>query len=301
MNGEDVKQDDVAAGDNVNFKLTSTVPEELEEYLDYSADDPVVVEPHALGDAGKTDYMLTFHDTMDEELINPRDFAVKIGDYTLQEDQYTLTTEDLADSCDFEIELNLTDLYVADVFDESDFGITPITVTYTATLDEDATAGSYNNTAWVVANGTESEKSVVTVNTYAINIYKYDQSTEDKAPLSGATFELYQKDSEDKVIEDSVVTLTSDKNGYAKADGLDAGVYYVKETEAPDGFVKSNTEVKVDIPSLVDQATNIATVNFANSPIPHTGGMGTTMFTVGGAAILAAAGVLFVTTRRKES
>ena len=73
------------------------------------------------------------------------------------------------------------------------------------------------------------------------------------------------------------------------------------ETKAPDGFVKSDTEVKVDIPSQANQATNIATVNFANSPIPHTGGMGTTMFTVGGAAILAAAGVLFVTTRRKES
>ena len=41
--------------------------------------------------------------------------------------------------------------------------------------------------------------------------------------------------------------------------------------------------------------------DIANTLIPHTGGMGTTMFTVGGAAILAAAGALFVVTRRREN
>ena len=75
----------------------------------------------------------------------------------------------------------------------------------------------------------------------------------------------------------------------------------VEETKAPEGFVKSDTPITITIPSEADQATNIATVNFANSPIPHTGGMGTMMFTVGGAAILAAAGVLFVVTRRREN
>ena len=61
-----------------------------------------------------------------------------------------------------------------------------------------------------------------------------------------------------------------------------------------DKFLVEINEVNVD-------SENVVTVHFANSPIPHTGGMGTTMFTVGGAAILAAAGVLFVVTRRREN
>ena len=57
----------------------------------------------------------------------------------------------------------------------------------------------------------------------------------------------------------------------------------------------------IDVTRPSQATDNIATVNFANSPIPHTGGMGTTMFTVGGASILAAAGALFVVSRRKET
>ena len=83
-------------------------------------------------------------------------------------------------------------------------------------------------------------------------------------------------------------------------EGLDEGTYYLKETNPPEGYVGSDSEVTIVIPGQAN-AENMVSVRFANSPIPHTGGMGTTMFTVGGAAILAAAGVLFVTTRRKES
>ena len=62
----------------------------------------------------------------------------------------------------------------------------------------------------------------------------------------------------------------------------------------------SDSELEVVIPSQAGTG-NVANVQFANSQIPHTGGMGTTMFTVGGAAILAAAGALFVVSRRKET
>ncbi|WP_442858889.1 LPXTG cell wall anchor domain-containing protein [Anaeromassilibacillus sp. D41t1_190614_C2] len=34
--------------------------------------------------------------------------------------------------------------------------------------------------------------------------------------------------------------------------------------------------------------------------MPHTGGMGTTLFTIGGVVLLAAAGTLFVVSRRKQ-
>ena len=74
-------------------------------------------------------------------------------------------------------------------------------------------------------------------------------------------------------------------------------MYSLQETKAPENYVASNEAIDVTIPNQA--ADNVATVNFANSSIPHTGGMDTMMFTVGGAAILAVAGALFVTTRRK--
>lgn len=41
----------------------------------------------------------------------------------------------------------------------------------------------------------------------------------------------------------------------------------------------------------------MVSVKFANSPVPHTGGMGTMLFTVGGMGILAAAGAVMIVPR----
>ena len=51
--------------------------------------------------------------------------------------------------------------------------------------------------------------------------------------------------------------------------GLDEGTYYIKETQAPNGYVCSDQELEITIP---DQAgtDNVVTVNFANTQIPHT-------------------------------
>ena len=298
VNGEDVEQDDVAAGDEVNFKLTSNVPEKLTNYLNPDDVKPPVVEINALSDLeGRGSYTLVFHDQMAEQLGSMTDLAVTIDGVTLPatEDDGTANytyIADPADDCTFEITMDLVDLYEKGyITDEDIASAAPIVVTYTATLDKDTTAGNYTNTAWVVANGEESSHDIVTVKTYQIKAYKFNQS--DNTALAGAEFKLVGPDGEE-------YTATSDSNGFAIFDGLDAGVYTLTETKAPEGFVKSDTPITITIPSQADQATNIATVNFANSPIPHTGGMGTAMFTVGGAAILAAAGALFVVSRRKD-
>ena len=197
--------------------------------------------------------------------------------------------------------MDLAKLYEAGKIEAGDIDKTAsIVVTYDATLNKGVANGKFPNEAWVTYEGEPGESShdKVFVETYAINIFKYDQSNKDTG-LEGATFELYQKDGEGSVIETSKVTLTSGPDGIAKADGLDAGTYYLKETKAPEGYVGSDKEVEVVIPEKAG-TDNIANVKFANSPVPHTGGMGTAMFTVGGAAILAAAGALFVTTRRER-
>ena len=303
-NGEEVTNDSVAAGDTVNFKLESNVPDDLTNYIIPDVKDPEVVENEIstlanvpIEDRGE--YSMTIHDQMDDALsLNPESIEVKIGDAVLDSQYYTVNTS-TADGCDFEITMDLIALYKAGIITEEDIAnATPITVTYTATLSASAVAGSYENTAWVTYPTGESEKPVVTVDTYGITIFKYD-SANPETGLSGAVFEIYQKDESGAVITDSKVELTSGDDGYATLDGLDSGTYYIKETKAPEGYVCSDQELTVTIP---DQAgtDNIVTVNFANTQIPHTGGMGTTLYTVGGAAIVAAAAVLFVVSRKKR-
>ena len=299
----DVKNDSVAAGDTVNFKLTSNVPDDMSNYIIPDVDDPDINTLANVPVEDRGAYVMTIHDQMDDALVlDPESIVVTIGDTELALlDEYTITydvTHEDNGVCDFEITLDLVGLYEMGAITDDDIeNATPIVVTYSATLDENATAGDYINTAWVTYPEGQSSESVVTVKTYAISIFKYDQTDEDTG-LEGAKFELYQKDGGGSVIASSKVTLTSDKNGYAKADGLDAGTYYLKETKAPEGYVGSDQELTVVIPDKAG-TNNIANVKFANSPVPHTGGMGTAMFTVGGAAILAVAGALFVTTRRK--
>lgn len=301
MNNDDV---DAAAGQKVNFQLTSNVPTDLLNYLNPEAVTPPSIDGEEPGTVekveleGRGEYVLTFHDKLNENLINPENYVVKIGDTKLTTEQYEVLTP--TDGCSFEIALDLAKLYEAGVITDDDIeNATFITVTYDATLSADATAGSYKNTAWVTApKDWKTSEDIVYVNTYAIDIFKYDQADLTKG-LEGAEFELYQKNTEGNVIEASKKTLTSGADGKILVDGLDAGTYYLKETQAPEGYVCSTAELEIVIPDNVG-VNNTVGVNFANSQIPHTGGTGTLMFTIGGAAIIATAGVLLLVSRKKR-
>ena len=303
MNDEDV---DAAAGQEVKFQLTSNVPTDLLNYLNPKDVTPPSIDGEEPGTAQEVNlenrgaYVLTFHDKLNAMLTNPTNYKVQIGETALSADQYTLTATGLEDGCSFEISLDLAALYEAGKITDDDIEkATHITVTYDATLSEEAKAGSYENTAWVTApSDWETSKDIVSVNTYAIDIFKYDQAESTKG-LKGAEFELYQKDTGGNVIEASKKTLTSGADGKILVDGLDAGTYYLKEIKAPDGYVCSTAELAIVI---LDKAgvNNKVGVSFANSQIPHTGGTGTLMFTIGGIALMGTAGLLLVVSRKKR-
>ena len=305
-NGEEVTNDSVAAGDTVNFKLESNVPDDLMNYINPDVYPPVV-EPGKPGaqepteSEGRGEYEITIHDQMDKAFVDMTapvvmlDRAGDENDVTLENTNYTYTTE-TGDNCTFHIVIDLITLYENGIITDNDItNATPITVTYTATLNEDAAANSYKNTAWVTYPEGTSGKPVVTVDTYGITIFKYDSAT--NAGLEGAVFKLYDSNAEGA--EPIRTGITSGADGYVTINGLDEGTYYLKETQAPNGYVCSDTPLEIVIPENAN-ASNIVTVNFANTQIPHTGGMGTTLYTVGGAAIVAAAAVLFVVSRKKR-
>lgn len=300
-NGDEVEADTAAAGDEVDFKLESNVPQDLLNYLEPDPADPPQVAVNAIEPNSGT-YPLTFHDNMDEAFENPTNFVVKVGDTELTEGQYTLVTAGLTDGCDFEVTVDLAALYEAGLISEDDLGVTPVTVTYTATLKEGTTAGDYYNTAWVSYPNSETEQDKVKVETFKIDVFKYDQA--DEKGLAGAEFALYDEtaiDQDGNLIEGATPVLegiVSGEDGHVVIDGLDAGKYALVETKAPDNYVKSDTPLMLAIEAGIEP--NVVNVKFANSKIPHTGGMGTTLFTIGGVVLLAAAGTLFVVSRRKQ-
>lgn len=290
--GNKSDHDDVAAGDTVHFQLESNVPNDIINYMmPEKPGDPSITGTNALVPVEKRgSYPLTFHDDLNQMFVNPMNFVVKIGDDMLSEDLYTLRMTP-GDSCDFEIALDLIKLYDMGYITDQDIEeATPITVEYDATLSTSATAGTYENTAWVTYPGDESEKDIVQVDTYALDIYKYDQANPDEG-LAGAEFTLTGTDG-------TTYTATTGTDGHARIEGLDAGTYTLTETKAPEGYVKSDTPLTIEIPE--DTSANVVSVQFANSEIPHTGGMGTTLFTIGGAAIIVGAGIVFAVTRKRK-
>ncbi len=306
-NNTEADQDDVAAGDTVNYKLTSTVPDALSDYIDYSGkveDETIIPVGTVKEDA---EYVLTFHDQMDSELtLNESSIVVKVGNTTLNTSDYNLTTSGLTDGCDFEVSIDLLALYTAGKITESDFGKTSITVTFSAKLSEDANAGTYTNTAWVEYPDGKSEEDQVKVDTYAIKILKYDQEkasnanaspADAEAGLPGAKFELYSNLESKTVVKE---LLPSDSDGYITVNGLDAGTYYLVETAAPNGYVASSQPMTVTIDKGSAGADNVIYIEFANAPIPSTGGAGTRMYLIGGACLIAAAGTVFIVSHRKK-
>lgn len=302
--GTEVDADTAAAGDEVDFKLESNVPEDLLNYLEPDPADPPQVAVNAIEPNSGT-YPLTFHDNMDNVFENPTNFVVKVGDTELTEGQYTLVTAGLTDGCDFEVTVDLAALYEAGLISEDDLGVTPVTVTYTATLKEGTTAGDYYNTAWVSYPNSETEQDKVKVETFKIDVFKYDQA--DEKGLAGAEFALYDEtaiDQDGNLIEGATPVLegiVSGEDGHVVIDGLDAGKYALVETKAPDNYVKSDTPLMLTIEAGIEP--NVVNVKFANSKIPHTGGMGTMLFTASGMALLAMAGAVMViphSSRKKE-
>lgn len=90
----------------------------------------------------------------------------------------------------------------------------------------------------VDANGNEITKTVELDNGHSIGA------------LAGAKFTLYSDEECTKVYSNTVFNgevLESDAKGHIAMKGLDAGTYWLKETEAPAGYIKSQDTVKIEI------------------------------------------------------
>lgn len=188
---------------------------------------------------------------------------------------------------------------------------------------------SFSNNPNVDTEMGKTPKDEVYIFTFKVDAEKVDGN--DQA-LEGAGFTIYKgaKAEENKLSfvwnETKKAYVLSDANAegavtevFSKADGnfsfqgLEEGTYIIEESTTPAGYntaadttitiSATHDENNVDITSIDDNKTvSVKVINNAGSDLPSTGGMGTTVLYVAGAAIVLIAGIgLAVALRRRQA
>lgn len=148
-----------------------------------------------------------------------------------------------------------------------------------------------------------------------LTVNKKDQ---DGDALSGATFTLYKGTGATKVAIKAIGSQTPGDSEYLSTfsfSGLDIGTYTLEETTVPSSEYVAAPDVVFEITesgftgnftftnndSTTTYADGVIDVtNTKGQTLPGTGGMGTVLFTVGGAAVVLLAGAMFVAYMRKR-
>ena len=227
-----------------------------------------------------------------------------------------------------------------------------IEVTYQATVNKDAVVETKNSASLEYSNdpgsdgtGTTKPHEVVTP-TYPLDVKKTDTH---KAMLADAHFTLYGAKEDGSIDKNTVIKVTKDteangKYTYAEdqnsvdaitdvitvasgidekdynlhINGLKAGVYYLEETQAPDGYNKLAAPVKVTITKTGDTTYTVSTPNkqgvdteeqdkiidienSTGSLLPSTGGRGAIAFGIVAAILVFGVVVSFMRDKRKAS
>lgn len=201
------------------------------------------------------------------------------------------------------------------------YGYDTIKVTFKASVNDEAskklnkdltnTDGLYYGNE---GNYTYKPGDTVNVATAGIDVTKVDGNTT-STKLKGAEFTLYSDvDCNNPVVVDgetvkaTTTTTGNDKFYYGSHEfyftpGIE---YYVKETKAPANYnlnatVFTVTAVEKTYTAVGTVEGNATVVKDYPVTVPQTGGMGTMMFYVGGAALIACAGVLLFVLKRKKA
>lgn len=184
-----------------------------------------------------------------------------------------------------------------------------VTVTYTGTVTSEE---RYNNNAGATSNTVTYKPGIVTGFSGDITLTKVG---ENEQPLNGAEFTVTKQGSNealyfvkkangeyklaDAETDDASQTVVA-TNGTVKVEGLDEGAYHFTETKAPSGYSINAKGADATITAAKQSVSVEVTLTDTKlSALPSTGGIGTTIFTIGGCAIMIVAAGLFFATRRK--
>ena len=293
-------KNDADIGQTVNFKSTITAQAGAENYV--------------------------FHDTMSAGLTYTGVTGITLNGTAVDASNYTVVTTGLTDDCTFEVRFTQA---FCDTLKAND----QIVISYTATLNENAViAGEGNPNTSKVSYGDSSNTkytpdSQTKTYTWDVDVLKYTMNGETEKGLAGATFTLSKNADGSNPIAlvsegnnvyrvaktgetGTVTAITTDATGKFTIKGLDADTYYLTETAAPAGYNKLAGPVTIVIgengvvngtteaPQGVDE---VKVLNQSGTELPSTGGMGTTIFYVIGAALVIGAIVVLIAKKRAGS
>lgn len=316
VNGESAgKGDAVAKDDTVNYKISGTVPSYSKEYF--------------------TNPVYELRDTLSSGLDFSADTQTKVqqqidAKYAGVEGNATVKVEGRTLTIVFSKELIWN---IANNEDLRDYEFT-----YSAVLN--GTSVNFNpSTNGIVVNYSRTPSEVddadpVTTYSYTFAFNGEVKKVDDEGnALQGAKFGLF----EEAGCTTKLVEVLSGPTGEFAFTGLDDGTYYLKETVAPDEYQLNNTVYEIIITptynadgtlkeytfSVRDINEEAAVVtkyekntagevvvvgdkivteiqNTKLSSLPSTGGIGTTIFTIGGCVIMIVAAGMYFASRRKE-
>ena len=323
-------------GDTVNYKLSTTIPY-------YGGSHP----------------KFNIVDNLSGLTYTENSLKVKVGETELAAGTYKLDVNKAKNQI-------TVDFVIDGAYKLNEYQGQTLTVTYAATVSQDAKLNGVANTNDATLNFTKDSKVNGNDGTSNDKTYTYTfdidgtakgsltkelitkvgtTSSESKEALNGAEFTLYTDADlttvygtvypENKQFNGVVITANG---GQMTMTGLKAGTYYLKETKAPSGYTLNDTVYTITINATIDEGTGKLTdwsisvngatisgddhtvtstftvindapaqqtiekveiVNTKITNLPSTGGIGTTIFTIGGCAIMIVAAGLFFATRRK--
>lgn len=335
VGGETAKGNDVAIGDTVNFKITTTIPSYSKQY------DTVTV---------------TISDTMSAGLTLDKN-SIKINGAAI--------SADMIDTANVETTDHGFTLPIKSEYAKANGGV-ELVVTYSAKVNDQAAVNFDPNTNKATLSYTNNPNGDVKTTDSKTYTYTFSIGAALSAATQGYTEKVNQiikvdekgnviskveeksQEPDEKVVEvlkGAIFTLTNTKTGKVYTaesgrdggltfNGLDAGTYTLVETAAPEGFTIDKTEHTVVIAATynedgtlntytitidrkntstytatydkegsvtrIESTTTVTDIkNTKLSALPSTGGIGTTIFTIGGCAIMIVAAGLFFATRRK--
>lgn len=313
--GKEADKTNVEVGDLVTYKVKTTVP-----YQEVKQNGDKLVNEFKVSDTlTGAEFYLTGADVKGTAAVN----TITVNGVTVE--GFAKLDESLHGQNSFN--LNLMGL----VRDDNTYAGQEVVITYTAKV---LAANEITNGA----TSTQDPTGTIT-KTYSGNatITKYDLGKNNK--LEGAQFVVYRKNADNKkeyaVIgadgwitgqwieetEDGKVPeglgqalttsgVAGDTYGTVTVKGLKVGDYFFQEVVAPDGYSIStqdtafkmietkNAENKVT-GVVAENPQNIFMVDSKISQLPSTGGMGTTLFTIAGCAIMVAAAGFFFASRKR--
>lgn len=295
----------VEVGDLVKYSITTTVPYQDGTVETFSVSDELT---------GAT-YYLTGEDVKGVAAVNEITVNGVASGLTIDEqyDRQTTFTVDL---------MSLVDK------NNTNAGAT-VVITYTAKVNAvDEVTNKANSSH-------DSDGTTVHAYTGQAEITKYaEDETPDNltnnAKLAGAQFALYRTVDDNTreyavidetgyitgewikvvaqdgkfTIPENVSTVTTNDKGIATVKGLNVGTYYFDEVVAPDGYAINEADSMVEVKVVEPGRTIFGStymIDSTLSSLPATGGIGTTIFTIGGCAIMIAAAGLFFASRRKAN